>query len=666
MRGWTSTRWIATTAGIVGGFVGTGLRLRKASLIRNHQSPTDFITDRYQSQVLRYTVAIMQAVTSVIYVSAQVVALRTSFNGLFDIDPSNPWAVVIIFAFILLFEWVGGLASVALTDSIQGLIMMVSFVMTAVIVKKNFGGWSDLDPQTYYKPQLYQTPTGETQWGFWQFTLLNFSFFTFPHLIQRIYAAKDLGSLKVAFHVMNVGPWSSQLVSIFLGTVAVQVLKGEGGASPFASIIGAMMNLGGFPEAVGVIAYTASLAAIMSTADSLVIAISQLITVEFIYPFKPNATPKQITWYGRFVSLITVIVALLIGIYWTAGISDLAQLQFPLTFMIIPPFLFGLFASERFDVHPWSMAIGTAVSSIYIFIIYFCYMKTEDALAIDSGITGFLVNMVVLAFVEVFRRYRNWSKKRKGIDKDAEEKVYVEHDGVQIIFADRPTWDYPRLARFGDKPLTPRMLKKAMEGVKEPLTNVWFCAMFFAILTFTTPMVAELLPPLPEDITTYFPGTVNGIPWWAFKILLVSLIAYSMNAIMICQLPDEYPSNDPTKIAKEGIDVSLVELTVPEMGKRTSYDERNEFIAARRSTISRAMVDMGIRVEEEEESTDDDSNEHMKQTIAQRRLSALVLGQDAEIIKESLYVEDGCDAKQDLYPEELHPENQPSNEGERP
>jgi Na+/proline symporter len=104
--------------------------------------------------------------------------------------------------------------------------MAFSFIMTAIVIKKNFGGWTDLDPQTYLKPQFYQTPTGDQQWNFWQLTLLNFSFFALPHLIQRIYAAKDLRSLKVAFHVMNVGPWSSQLVIIFLGTVGVQfVLK---------------------------------------------------------------------------------------------------------------------------------------------------------------------------------------------------------------------------------------------------------------------------------------------------------------------------------------------------------------------------------------------------------------------------------------------------------
>mmetsp|Transcript_5352 Transcript_5352/g.8452 ORF Transcript_5352/g.8452 Transcript_5352/m.8452 type:complete len:135 (-) Transcript_5352:15-419(-) len=51
--GWQSLRWIPSLAGINFGYFGTGFRLRKASQIRNHQSPVDFITDRYQSQMLR-------------------------------------------------------------------------------------------------------------------------------------------------------------------------------------------------------------------------------------------------------------------------------------------------------------------------------------------------------------------------------------------------------------------------------------------------------------------------------------------------------------------------------------------------------------------------------------------------------------------------------------
>ena len=82
--------------------------------------------------------------------------------------------------------------------------------------------------------------------------------------------------------------------------------------------------LGGFAEAIGVIALTASLAAIMSTADSLIIAISQLVAVEVIWPWRPHATQNQMAWSGRFTSLVSVIVSLVIGILWKGGVSALS------------------------------------------------------------------------------------------------------------------------------------------------------------------------------------------------------------------------------------------------------------------------------------------------------------------------------------------------------
>jgi len=43
-------------------FAGVSPRLRKASLVRNHETPTDFITDMYQSQLLKYTVMFSQVI----------------------------------------------------------------------------------------------------------------------------------------------------------------------------------------------------------------------------------------------------------------------------------------------------------------------------------------------------------------------------------------------------------------------------------------------------------------------------------------------------------------------------------------------------------------------------------------------------------------------------
>lgn len=183
-QGWMALRWIPTLMAVVTGYFGTGLRLRKASNIRNHQSPVDFITDRYQSQVLRYTILSLQILPTIIYLAAQVIAIKKTFNSIFELDPDNSYPVILIMVLILLFEWAGGLNSVALTDTIQAVIMVTSFILIPFVIIKNWGGWRDLDPETYPKPEFYQTPSKESQWDFWQFSLINFGFFTLPHLMQ--------------------------------------------------------------------------------------------------------------------------------------------------------------------------------------------------------------------------------------------------------------------------------------------------------------------------------------------------------------------------------------------------------------------------------------------------------------------------------------------------
>ena len=213
-----------------------------------------------------------------------------------------------------------------LTDAIQGFVVVLSFIMLPSIIKKNFAGWTDLDPSTYPFPTFYQNPTADQQWLFWQFACAHFGFFSLPHFVQRTYAARDIKSLKYGHMLLSIGPRFTLFVGTFVGTVGVQMLEGQRVANPFAAILEEVMLLGGFSECVGVVAFTASLAAIMSTADSLIIAISQLITSDVVYPFKPAATPVQITWIGRSVSLFSTIIAASNERFWDEGKPNLNSL----------------------------------------------------------------------------------------------------------------------------------------------------------------------------------------------------------------------------------------------------------------------------------------------------------------------------------------------------
>jgi sodium/proline symporter len=267
LHGFTALRWLAATMAIVVGYVGTGLRLRKAAVVRNHKTPLDFITDRFQSQILRYTVLLLQVTPSMFYITAQVVALKATCNSIFGLETDNPYPVLIIMAITLLLEWIGGLRCVAMTDCIQGGIMIVAYSALPILVAKHFGGWKDLLDTTTTNSsdqrvqEFYATPSREEQLDFWQFSITTFTFFTLPHLMQRTYAARDLVSLKYAYVGMTLGSWFFMVGATFIGTMAVKILatttdndddeqqeQEEEITSPFTEVLNLVIDLGGFPK----------------------------------------------------------------------------------------------------------------------------------------------------------------------------------------------------------------------------------------------------------------------------------------------------------------------------------------------------------------------------------------------------------------------------------
>eukprot|EP00934_Nitzschia_sp_Nitz4_P000001 Nitzschia sp. Nitz4//NODE_159_length_47236_cov_74.723851//36053//38332//NITZ4_additional_000014-RA//-1//CDS//3329531761//1//frame0 len=635
--GWKSLRWMAAVVGLVTGFFGTGMRLRKASLLRNHQSPLDFLTDRYQSQTLRYTILIMQLFPTVIYLAAQVIAIKGTFNSIFELNPDAAAPVIIIMGVILVFEWMGGLNSVALTDSIQAIVMVLSFVILPSVAFYEFGGWQDLDPATYPKPQYYQTLSKESQWDFWQFSLVNFGFFTLPHLMQRTYAAKDLTSLKMGYAVMTIGPWFTLFVGIFLGTVGVAVLVDQDGnpenpSDPFSAILEAIMNTGGFAKAAGCVAVTASLAAIMSTADSLIIAISQLITVEIVYPLKPDATPNQVALVGKAVSLGATIVAVVVGLFWSEGISDLGKIQFSISAQALPAYLFGLFSTtSQADMHPWCLATGALAGLIFVVSFYWGYVKpVSDSLPIDAGIMGFLINLVLSVTLDKVHHMLSYPLEEASTpDNKAGMRDDQQGRPAQMLCPGRPEWDIPKLDRFGGGCLSPELIWKSMEGVEEVLTNPSWCGMMLLVVTFATPLAPESQPPLAynDDGSSFFvtpPSVINGLPWWAFKTIIVCIIPTLILLVAIYRMPSEYPV-DVEQIEKEGLDVSLVEMTREELCRRTSYDEPNMMIQRRRSTISQTMDELGLKTSVAEPL-------EFAPTPSQRRLAFLALQNSTRVM----------------------------------
>ena len=143
--------------------------------------------------------------------------------------------------------------------------MMFSFIAIPAVLSSSYYSWSELDSNTYPRPDFYDTPSTNSQLGMWQTTMIVISYFTLPQYVQRIYATESIKNLKFSFSILTVSTWFTILVSVYIGTIGVQILNNEEVSSPFTSIVATLLDLGGFARALGYIALTASLAAIMST-----------------------------------------------------------------------------------------------------------------------------------------------------------------------------------------------------------------------------------------------------------------------------------------------------------------------------------------------------------------------------------------------------------------
>ncbi len=258
----------------------------------------------------------------------------------------------------------------------------------------------------------------------------------------------------------------------------------------------------------------------MSTTDSILISISQIITSDIIYPMRPQATPKQVNWFGRAVSFVVAALSLVLALTWKGSIIKLYEVGAPIAMQLFQPFLIGLFMKHR--PHPWSIAIPTLASIVASVLIIALY---TPPVAIHVATMIFLLNCAAMVLCELGRLV--WTGKlrfnaatlhslrnRKEKDASLEESDEADQRDRQDPFSNRPAWDKPKVARFGQHSLSPSLLDKMMTGVQEPIKNGQYVLLIIIVATMTVPLTPESQPALENGVWVTLPATIRGLPWW--------------------------------------------------------------------------------------------------------------------------------------------------------
>jgi Na+/proline symporter len=143
-RGFLANRWPCVVILIVLISVTISSRLREVAVERKYNSPVSLISDRYNSKFLHRAVSLIMAIPMVFYLTAQFAALGNTMESVSGGSIPGVVGQIILAVVMLLYETFGGLQGVAITDVLQGFLLLGGTLATCIILGHTYGPFPEV------------------------------------------------------------------------------------------------------------------------------------------------------------------------------------------------------------------------------------------------------------------------------------------------------------------------------------------------------------------------------------------------------------------------------------------------------------------------------------------------------------------------------------------
>jgi len=258
-----------------------GRRVWQLGKKHGYITPPELIGERFKSDTLRVVFLGVMVIFTLPYLATQAIGGGIALEQLTEGEVSYEAGAVIVTLVILAYVTIGGMRADAYTDSLQGILMIVTMLAAVGIVSAGLGGFEEANTRLATEfPDLVTRPGGHDFFTpqVWVSYMVLWTLCDpmFPQLFQRFYAARDERSIK--FSMLLYAPVTAIL---FLGPVLI----GAWGNLEFPGLTGKepdnilpMMIDEFAPSWVLGIMLSGAFAALMSTADSQLLVLSSMLT----------------------------------------------------------------------------------------------------------------------------------------------------------------------------------------------------------------------------------------------------------------------------------------------------------------------------------------------------------------------------------------------------
>lgn len=280
----------------------------------NYITIIDFLKDRYKSNLI----VLISALSIIIFLFSSMIAqwvgggrLIESLTGL-----SYHTSLLIFAVTVLVYVLIGGFRAVVLTDTAQGIVMLVGTIVLLVATIAAGGGLSAIMSKlTAENPNLVSPYGADRQLSslyvstFW--ILVGVGVIGLPQMAVRAMSYKDSKSMHRAIIIGTIVIGTIMFGMHLIGVLARAILPGI----EIGDKVMPMLTLEVLSPVLAGLVLSAPMAAIMSTISSLLILVSSTVVKDIYLNFiQPDATERQIKqtsfWVTTLIGATVILFAL--------------------------------------------------------------------------------------------------------------------------------------------------------------------------------------------------------------------------------------------------------------------------------------------------------------------------------------------------------------------
>ncbi|MBU8792184.1 sodium:solute symporter family protein [Oceanobacillus caeni] len=376
-----------------------GPRFWKVGKKFGYVTPSEMLGDRYDSKTVAILVAVSNCIFLIPYSAVQLSGVGYLLQGVTNNAISFSTGVILATALAIFFTYIAGIRSVAWTDSLQALFMIITSTIVVLVLIKGLGGFSGFFGTLETKYPQYLTVPGNGFFSFLNFLGLSLPWFFFslsnPQVSQRLYMPSSLKSMRHMLMGFLIFGLIYTIVAIIWGYSALIMFPNLENADMATPLV---LQSDLIPPILGAIVMVGIMAAAISTIDSILLTLSSLFARDVYGNVKKNTSDSAQLKVGKF---IIPVIAALAFIFSLMEVNLIAVLSVSSSagLLVVVPAIIGAFFWKR----------GTAagvISSVVVsgFIVIILELMQIKPLGLASGLWGILISTILFISVSLLTK----------------------------------------------------------------------------------------------------------------------------------------------------------------------------------------------------------------------------------------------------------------------